>query len=84
MKSSSNNLIVDLDHTLIDADLLVKSSFGVLKKSPWLLLNYFLWLSKGKGYLKDQLVKRFEINVTNLPYNQKVIDYIRQRITLLP
>ncbi len=79
MKSSSNNLIVDLDHTLIDADLLVKSSIGVLKKSPWLLLNYFLWLSKGKGNLKDQLVKRFEINVTNLPYNQTVIDYILQR-----
>ena len=79
MKSSSKNLIVDLDHTLIDADLLVKSSIGVLRKNPWLLLNYFLWLSKGKGYLKDQLVKRFEINVTNLPHNQKVIDYILQR-----
>ncbi len=79
VKSSSNNLIVDLDHTLIDTDLLVKSSIGVLRKNPWLLLNYFLWLSRGKGYLKDQLVKRFEINVTNLPYNQKVIDYIRQR-----
>ena len=79
MKSSSKNLIVDLDHTLIDADLLVKSSIGVLRKNPWLLLNYFFWLSKGKGYLKDKLVKRFEINVTNLPYNQKVIDYIHQR-----
>ena len=79
MKSSSNNLIVDLDHTLIDTDLLVKSSFGVLRKSPWLILHYFLWLSKGKGYLKDQLVRRFEINVTHLPYNKTVINYVRQR-----
>ena len=79
MKSSSNNLIVDLDHTLIDTDLLVKSSIGVLRKSPWLILHYFLWLSKGKGYLKDQLVRRFEINVTHLPYNQTVINYVRQR-----
>ena len=79
MKSSSNNLIVDLDHTLIDTDLLVKSSIGVLRKNPWLILHYFLWLSKGKGYLKDQLVRRFEINVTHLPYNQTVINYVRQR-----
>tara|TARA_B100001971_G_scaffold21360_1_gene16554 strand:+ start:16 stop:603 length:588 start_codon:yes stop_codon:yes gene_type:complete len=79
VKSSSNNLIVDLDHTLIDTDLLVKSSFGVLRKSPWLILHYFLWLSKGKGYLKDQLVRRFEINVTHLPYNKTVINYVRQR-----
>ena len=79
MKSNSNNLIVDLDHTLIDTDLLVKSSIGVLRKNPWLILHYFLWLSKGKGYLKDQLVRRFEINVTHLPYNQTVINYVRQR-----
>jgi len=79
VKSNSNNLIVDLDHTLIDTDLLVKSSIGVLRKNPWLILHYFLWLSKGKGYLKDQLVKRFDINVIHLPYNQTVIDYVRQR-----
>ncbi|SVE58781.1 uncharacterized protein METZ01_LOCUS511635, partial [marine metagenome] len=50
-----------------------------MRKSPWLILHYFLWLSKGKGYLKDQLVRRFEINVIHLPYNQTVIDYVRQR-----
>ena len=33
-------LIVDLDHTLIDTDLLVESSKGVLGKSPWLIFHY--------------------------------------------
>ena len=79
MEASSTPLIVDLDHTLIDTDLLFLSSLGVLTKSPWLIAHYFFWLWKGKGYLKDQLVKRFEINIPELPYNDSVISYIMKR-----
>ena len=67
METNSIPLIVDLDHTLIDTDLLFLSSLGVLGKSPWLNAHYFFWLRKGKGYLKEQLVKRFEINIPKRP-----------------
>ena len=79
MEANSPPLIVDLDNTLIDTDLLFLSSLGVLTKSPWLIAHYFFWLWKGKGYLKDQLVKRFEINIPELPYNDNVISYIMKR-----
>ncbi len=79
MEANPTPLIVDLDHTLIDTDLLFLSSLGVLTKSPWLIAHYFFWLWKGKGYLKDQLVKRFEINIPELPYNESVISYIMKR-----
>jgi len=79
VENSSTPLIVDLDHTLIDTDLLFLSSLGVLTKSPWLIAHYFFWLFKGKGYLKDQLVRRFEINIPELPYNDDVISYIMKR-----
>ena len=79
MGNSTTPLIVDLDHTLIDTDLLFLSSLGVLTKSPWLIGHYCFWLWKGKGYLKDQLVRRFEINIPELPYNENVISYIVQR-----
>ena len=72
-------LIVDLDHTLIDTDLLFLSSLGVLSKRPWLIFHYLFWLWKGKGFLKDQLVRRFEINISELPYNEDVIGFIMQR-----
>ena len=72
-------LIVDLDHTLIDTDLLFESSIGVLKQRPWLIFMYPIWFAKGKGYLKDQLVKRFSIDVSTLPYRQDTIDYINER-----
>jgi len=72
-------LIVDLDHTLIDTDLLYESSIGTLKARPWLIFMFPIWFMQGKGYLKDQLVKRFDIDVSKLPYNQTTIDYIKQR-----
>lgn len=79
MQKNSFPLIVDLDHTLIDTDLLYESSIGVLKSQPWLIFMFPVWFIQGKGYLKDQLVKRFYIDASKLPYNQTVIDYIKKR-----
>ena len=79
METNNTPLVVDLDHTLIETDLLFLSTLGVLVRRPWLAFHYFFWLWKGKGYLKDQLVKRCEINIPELPYNQSVISYILQR-----
>jgi len=72
-------LIVDLDRTLINTDLLYESSKGVLESRPWLILLFPIWFAQGKGYLKEQLVKRFDIDVSKLPYNQTTIDYIKKR-----
>ncbi len=72
-------LVVDLDHTLINTDLLYESLIGLLKKQPWLIFIYPIWFAKGKGYLKEQLTKRLSIDVTTLPYIQSTIDYILER-----
>ncbi len=72
-------LIVDLDHTLIDTDLLYESSLAALKNSHWLIVLYPFWLIQGKGYLKEQLVKHCNIDISTLPYNQITINYIKKR-----
>ena len=72
-------LIVDLDHTLIDTDLLYQSSMRSLKRNPLLIFLYPFWFFQGKGYLKDQLIKHCQIDVTKLPYIDKTIDYIHER-----
>ncbi len=77
--TNTTPLIVDLDHTLINTDLLYESSIGVLKKQPWLIFTYPFWFFKGKGYLKNQLAMRHEIDVTILPYLQETINYIHER-----
>jgi phosphoserine phosphatase len=81
-KETSHILVVDLDHTLIDTDLLFESSKGVLIHNPLLIFIYPLWFIKGKGFLKDQLKKRFEIDPKSLPYRQVILDYIHQRKSL--
>ncbi len=77
--SSNIPLIVDLDHTLIDTDLLYESSIATLKKRPWLVAIYPFWLMQGKAYLKAQLIKNCDIDITTLPYNQTTINYIKHR-----
>ena len=79
METNTTPLVVDLDHTLIETDLLFLSSLGVLGKNPWLVFHYLCWFCKGKSYLKDQLVRRYEIDIPELPYNQSVLSYILQR-----
>lgn len=77
----SNNipLIVDLDNSLINTDLFYQSSMGAFRKNPMLIFIYPFWFLRGKGYFKEQLVKRFSIDASTLPYNQTVIDYIKTR-----
>jgi hypothetical protein len=59
--------------------LLVESSIATLKKSPWLVALYPFWLLQGKGYLKAQLIKHCDIDISTLPYNQTTINYINKR-----
>ncbi len=73
------NLVVDLDHTLITTDLLQLSLKQALKQNPLLVCKLPFWFANGNGYVKDELVKYVSIDVTTLPYNTKVISYIRER-----
>lgn len=75
----SKNLIVDLDHSLIDIDLFQLSSKKALLKNPFLIFIMPFWLMVGKSFLKNKLVKRVKIDAKRLPYNNAVIDYIKQR-----
>jgi 4-hydroxybenzoate polyprenyltransferase/phosphoserine phosphatase len=72
-------LFVDLDGTLVRTDLLVETTFALLKKD---ILNIFrlpLWLLRGKAYLKDQIARRVKIDATTLPYETELLEYLQQR-----
>ena len=34
---------------------------------------------KGKSYLKSQLVKNVQLNVDQLPYNQELIEFLKEK-----
>lgn len=71
-------LAVDLDRTLIKADLLEEAIFLYLKKRPWGIFMLIRELLKSRVELKNYLVKQVDIKVELLPYNTKVLDRIKQ------
>ncbi len=71
-------LCVDLDGTLIATDTLWESMLLLLKQRFFLVFLLPLWLLKGKAYLKDQIAQCVTLDVTHLPYREKVLAFLRQ------
>jgi len=70
-------LCVDLGGTLIRSDLLVEAGFALIKQNPPYALSLPVWLNKGKAHLKQQIADRVDLDVTRLPYNAPLLDYLR-------
>ena len=72
-------LFVDLDGTLIKEDLSDMAFFHSLKNYPFKTLFYlFIFLFKGKSYLKEKISKNFVIPLADLTFNKAALDYIRE------
>jgi 4-hydroxybenzoate polyprenyltransferase/phosphoserine phosphatase len=72
-----NPIVVDLDGTLIQTDMLHETSLRVLRDSPWNLLRVPLWLSNGRACLKQHLAKLSQFDPAALPYNQELITWLK-------
>ncbi|HSC13273.1 MAG TPA: UbiA family prenyltransferase [Rhodanobacteraceae bacterium] len=68
---------MDLDGTLIRSDLLAESALGLLRRNPLYLLRFGVWLLRGKAHLKREIAQRTSIDVTTLPYEPRVLDWLR-------
>ncbi len=75
----STPLVVDLDGTLTPSDMLVESFFNLLASTPTTALSAPVWLVRGgKAGLKQQLAKRSELDVSHLPFNQSLLDWLKE------
>jgi hypothetical protein len=72
-------LCVDLDGTLIYGDTLIETMRVVMKRRQHLLLAIPFWLLGGRPNLKRQLSARVTPDYAELPYNQAVLDYLREQ-----
>ena len=70
-------LCVDLDGTLIRSDLLVESTLALLRTNPLYLLRLPGWLIGGKARLKHEIARRTSIDVGALPYEPRMLDWLR-------
>jgi len=72
-------LVVDLDGTLIHTDMLHESALRILRDKPLELLFMPYWLSQGKAVLKRKLSNRTDFDPSSLPYNQELLDWLKQQ-----
>jgi 4-hydroxybenzoate polyprenyltransferase/phosphoserine phosphatase len=72
-------LCVDLDGTLVKSDTLVDSTLVLARHHPAALLNLPRWLAQGKAALKQHLTSAVQLDVTHLPYNRELLQYLQQQ-----
>lgn len=71
-------LVVDLDGTLIRSDLLQESFARAMFTNPISALHATSQIFRGKGALKRHLAEKYSFAPETLPYNNAVLDYVRQ------
>src|ERR1039457_5895359 len=72
-------LCVDLDGTLIKTDLLWESLARLLRRNPFQLLLVLFWWTRGRAFLKRQLVRRVTIDPAALPYHEPFLAFLREK-----
>lgn len=72
-------IYVDLDGTLSLTDTLLESIMKIIKLYPLLIFKIPLWIFKGKAYFKFKISELSIPDSTSLPYNQTVLDFIKNQ-----
>ena len=70
-------LYVDLDGTLVKSDTLVDSLLVLGRRHPAWLLKLLPALTRGKAAFKAFVTSHVELDVAHLPYNRKVLEFLR-------
>jgi len=70
-------LVVDLDGTLIRSDMLFESFWSAFSARWTAPLQVVTSLLRGKAALKQRLNELAHVDAATLPYNEDVVDYIR-------
>jgi 4-hydroxybenzoate polyprenyltransferase/phosphoserine phosphatase len=72
-------LCVDLDGTLVKSDTLVDSALALARHHPAQLLKLPGWLLQGKAAFKRHIASTVSLDVTHLPYNRELLQYVQQQ-----
>ncbi|MEM0900046.1 MAG: UbiA family prenyltransferase [Pseudomonadota bacterium] len=71
-------LVVDLDGTLIESDLLHECVLRLLRQNPLFLLMFPTWLAGGKARFKHEVFSRVVPDPQQLRFRESVVEALRQ------
>jgi 4-hydroxybenzoate polyprenyltransferase len=74
--NGAQNLVVDLDGTLVNTDLLVENLFLFLRRHPERFFLPFFWLLGGKVKFKRKLADAVLPEAGDLPYNKPLVNWL--------
>ena len=72
-------LVVDLDGTLLNSDLLAKSMSALVASSPQMAFRTSWRIRDGKAALKASLADRVDLELNSLPWNEAVVAFLLQQ-----
>ena len=72
-------LCVDLDGTLVKSDTLLDTVIVLARQHPSAVLSFPKWVAQGKAAFKRRVTELAQIDVVHLPYNQPLLEYLRQQ-----
>ena len=73
-------LIVDLDGTLLETDMLHESFISLVRANPFNLFRIpYWWALHGKAGVKQQLARRTDFNPSALPYNTDLLAWLKDQ-----
>ena len=76
-KDTETVIAIDLDGTLTNTDTLHESVINLLRDHPASILALPFWLIQGKAAFKSDLADHVDLDVTLLPYNTQLIDWLK-------
>jgi 4-hydroxybenzoate polyprenyltransferase len=79
--STHRAIVVDLDGTLVNTDMLVENLFLFLRLYPLRIFDVILWLFSGKVHFKRCLADAVVPDVDRLPYNKELLAWLEQQRT---
>jgi 4-hydroxybenzoate polyprenyltransferase len=74
-------IAVDLDGTLTLTDTLHESVLCLLRDNPVNVLALPFWLLGGKAALKAKVADRVDLDISTLPYNSELIEWLKEERT---
>jgi 4-hydroxybenzoate polyprenyltransferase len=72
-------LCVDLDGTLVKSDTLVDTVLVLARHNPGALLKLPGWVAEGKASFKQKVSSLASLDVAHLPYNEELLEYLREQ-----
>ncbi len=67
---------MDLDGTLINADLSIEAARRFIQESVFNIFRLAVWYLKGIQYLKYRVAEEIDLDISTLPYNYSFLSYL--------